>query len=63
MRKLKFIHVGTGGFGAHWCKDVLPYVVNRLQAAELVAAVDINPEAHQNVWNGCREPEAGQHDR
>lgn len=47
--KLKFIHVGTGGFGAQWCKNVLPYVVDELKAAELVAAVDINPEAHRNV--------------
>ncbi|MCC2686726.1 MAG: oxidoreductase domain protein [Paenibacillaceae bacterium] len=53
-RKLKFIHVGTGGFGAHWCKNVLPYVVNRLQAAELVAAVDINPEAHKNVMDALQ---------
>ncbi|MDF2722823.1 MAG: oxidoreductase domain protein [Paenibacillus sp.] len=48
-RKLKFIQVGTGGFGANWCKNVLPFAVNQLKAAELVAAVDINPAAHQHV--------------
>lgn len=47
--KLRFIQIGTGGFGGAWCRNVLPYIVNELKIAEMVAAVDINPEAHRNV--------------
>lgn len=48
-QKLRFIQVGTGGFGGYWCSNVLPYIVKELGIAEMVAAVDINPDAHQNV--------------
>jgi predicted dehydrogenase len=40
----KMIQVGTGGFGAHWCRRVLPAgVADGL--VEVVAAADINPDA------------------
>lgn len=48
-RKLSFIQVGTGGFGAYWCSSVLPHIVKELQIAEIVAAVDINPDSHSNA--------------
>lgn len=48
-KKLKVVHIGTGGFGEYWSKDVLPYLVNELQIVELVAAVDIDANAHKNV--------------
>jgi predicted dehydrogenase len=48
-KKLRFIQVGTGGFGARWCEGILPYIVNELNIAELVGAVDVNPVAHQNA--------------
>ncbi|TBL76520.1 Gfo/Idh/MocA family protein [Paenibacillus thalictri] len=48
-QQLRFIQVGTGGFGGYWCSKVLPAIVHELGAARLVAAVDINPQAHQNI--------------
>jgi len=45
MRKLKFIHAGTGNFGMHWGKSVIPQVA---PFAECVAAADIDPEALNN---------------
>ena len=45
MKKLKFIHVGTGNFGIYWGKNVFPKIQ---PFAECVAAVDINPEALEN---------------
>jgi predicted dehydrogenase len=41
---LKYIHIGVGGFGQHWCTAVLPRLRD-LGLAAPVAAVDINPEA------------------
>jgi len=41
---LKYIHIGVGGFGQHWCKEVLPRLKD-LGLAIPVAAVDINPDA------------------
>lgn len=40
---LRYVHIGVGGFGQHWCTQVLP----RLRAIGLatpVAAVDIDPD-------------------
>jgi len=42
-KPLRFIHVGTGGFGRHWCRDVLPRLV-KMGKAEPAAAVDIVPD-------------------
>jgi len=42
-RMLKYIHIGIGGWGQHWCMAVLPRLRN-LGLAEPVAAVDINRE-------------------
>jgi predicted dehydrogenase len=41
---LKYVHIGVGGFGQHWCKEVLPRL-KTLGLAEAVGAVDINPES------------------
>ena len=47
----KMIQVGTGGFGAWWCKSFLPpNVADGL--VEVVAAVDLNPEAFVNAKEG-----------
>ena len=48
---LRFIHVGTGGFGRHWCKDVLPRLVEMGKAVP-AAAVDIVPEHLKNAQEG-----------
>jgi predicted dehydrogenase len=45
-KKPKFILLGTGGFGSFWCEKYLPGITGENGVAELVAAVDINPEAH-----------------
>jgi len=41
---LRFIQIGVGGFGQHWCAEVLP-PLRELGLAQPVAAVDINPVA------------------
>lgn len=43
-KPLKYIQIGTGGFGGYWCANVLPRL-KELGLAEAVAAVDISPEA------------------
>lgn len=44
MKKpLRYVHIGTGGFGAYWCSTVLPHL-RQLGLAEPAALVDINPE-------------------
>ena len=45
---LRMIQVGTGGIGARWCGDFLPPNVDA-GLIEVVAAVDINPDALQNA--------------
>jgi len=45
---LRFIHVGTGGFGGHWCRNVLPRLV-AMGKAEPAAAVDIVPDHLRNA--------------
>ncbi len=44
----RMIQVGTGGFGGSWCRMFLPPNV-RDGLIEVVAAVDINPEALNNA--------------
>jgi len=44
----KMIQVGTGGFGRSWCERFLPPNVKD-GLIEVVAAVDINPEALENA--------------
>jgi predicted dehydrogenase len=47
----KMIQVGTGGFGGWWCRNFLPpNVADGL--VEVVAAVDLNPEAFVNAKEG-----------
>lgn len=52
-KKLKFVHVGTGGFGEYWCRFVLPKVTG---FAEIVAAVDINADTHKNAIEYANVP-------
>lgn len=47
--KPSFIMLGTGGFGSVWCEKYLPAVTGENGAAKLVAAVDVNPEAHSHA--------------
>lgn len=47
----KLIQVGAGGFGGAWCKDFLPPNVKD-GLIEVVAAVDINPDALKNAREG-----------
>ncbi|MCZ7544504.1 MAG: Gfo/Idh/MocA family oxidoreductase [Anaerolineae bacterium] len=44
----KMILVGAGGFGGHWCAHFLPPNMED-GVIEVVAAVDINPDALQNA--------------
>ena len=44
----KVIQIGSGGFGAAWCSDFLPPNIKD-NLVEVVAAVDINPEALRNA--------------
>lgn len=45
---LRYIQVGTGGFGAYWCRSFLPRLTE-LGKAVPVAAVDISPDALKNA--------------
>lgn len=47
----QFIQVGTGGQGAAWCRDFLPPNVED-GLIEPVAAVDVDPDAHENAVEG-----------
>lgn len=47
----RMIQVGTGGFGGVWCRQFLPPNI-REGLVEVVAAVDIHPEALQNAREG-----------
>jgi len=42
----RYIQVGTGGFGRYWCRGIYPRIAD---VAVPVAAVDINPDVHQNA--------------
>lgn len=50
----KFIHVGCGGWGNVWLNRIIPGVKD---AAECVAAVDINPDALKNAGTVLGLPE------
>jgi predicted dehydrogenase len=51
MRPLRFIHIGTGGFGGYWAREVLPRLVEMGSIAP-AAAVDTNAEHLQNAVDG-----------
>lgn len=42
-KALRYVQIGVGGWGQHWCTEVLPRL-RTLGLAEAVAAVDIDPE-------------------
>ena len=52
---LRFIHVGTGGFGRHWCTEVLARLV-KMGKAVPAAAVDIVPENLRNAQDAYGVP-------
>jgi len=41
--QLRYVHIGVGGYGQHWCTEVLPRLRTQGLAVP-VAAVDINPD-------------------
>src|SRR5688500_5761942 len=45
---LRYILVGTGGHGLHWCRDVLPSLAE-LGKARCAAAVDTNRQMHRTA--------------
>jgi len=45
---LRYIIVGTGGFGGQWCKEFLPRLAT-VGKARVVAAVDLDPSALLNA--------------
>lgn len=51
----RMIQVGTGGFGAAWCRRFLPPNIED-GLIEVVAAVDTNPEALINAEEGLNLP-------
>ena len=52
----RMIQVGTGGFGTMWCKEFLPpFAEDGL--VEVVAAVDVNPEALGNAHTSLGLPD------
>ena len=54
---LRYIIVGTGGFGGYWCSQVLPRLAD-LGKAVPAAAVDVNPEALKNAQQHLKLPAA-----
>jgi len=54
-KPLRYILVGTGGFGGYWCSGVLPRL-GQLGKAQAVAAVDINPQAMKNAQQHLKLP-------
>ena len=53
----RFIQVGLGGFGQHWCTAVWPRLL-AAGKAEAAAAVDLNPETFGNATQHLRLPAA-----
>ncbi len=51
MAPLRYIIVGTGGWGGSWCRAFLPRLTE-IGKAVPVAAVDINPESLNNAREG-----------
>lgn len=51
----RLIQVGTGGMGAAWCRAILPSFVEDC-SIEVVAAVDINPDAFVHAQAGLGLP-------
>ena len=43
QKPLRYIQIGVGGHGQHWCTIVMPHL-KKLGLAIPVAAVDINPD-------------------
>ena len=56
MRKpLRYVIVGTGGWGGTWCESVLPRLA-QLGKAEAAAAADLSPEALKNAETYLKLP-------
>jgi predicted dehydrogenase len=56
-KPLRYVQIGTGGFGQWWCNAFLPRL-KTLGLAEAVAAVDINTEALPLAKNSLGLPES-----
>lgn len=56
-RPLRYILVGTGGWGGYWCSTVLPRLAESGKALP-AAAVDKNPAALENARQHLKLPEA-----
>ena len=54
-KSYRFIIVGTGGMGNHWCRTTMPRLQG-LGKAQAVAAVDVNPDALINAQQGLGLP-------
>ncbi len=54
----RMIQVGTGGFGASWCRNFLPPNIDA-GLLEVMAAVDTNPVALANARKGRRSGRYG----
>jgi len=52
---LKYIIVGTGGWGRYWCSQVLPRLTE-LGKAMPAAAVDVNPASQKNAQTFLKLP-------
>jgi predicted dehydrogenase len=57
IKPLKYILVGTGGWGKNWCQETLSRLAEMGKAVP-AAAVDINPEALLNAQNYLKLPAA-----
>src|SRR5690349_6741326 len=55
MDPLRYIIVGTGGFGGYWCSHVLPRLAT-IGKAVATAAVDLNPEARAHAQKTLNLP-------
>jgi predicted dehydrogenase len=55
-KPLRYIIVGTGGFGGYWCREVLPRLAE-LGKAVPAAAADVKADALRNAREGLGLPE------
>ncbi len=54
-KPLRYVMVGTGGFGGHWCQRFLPRLAEKDKAVA-VAAADLSPEALKNAQKFLNVP-------
>lgn len=54
---LRYIQIGVGGWGQHWCRQVAPHL-KTLGIAEAIGAVDINPSTLAKAKTQLALPES-----